>query len=145
MILAMTLAAALALRPSAGPPQSMLAQVQRALPFRPIVLPTSAQLDAAEVVTEPDGVTGCRFTYNVEGVLIHVEERQPLTGGSSPPTDQSHQIFSLEGYPAEYSTAQHGYTRISTLTWYRQDLTVRVWAADGASPPLLVDVTLELR
>jgi hypothetical protein len=144
-MIAIVLAAALVSRAPALSPEAALSQVERALPFPVLELPSGAQLEGAALVTEPDGAPGCRLDYAVEGLRVHVEEREPASPAPSPPAGESQQIFSLDGYPAMYSTSRTGYTDISALTWYRQDLTVRVWAADGASPPLLVNVALELR
>jgi hypothetical protein len=130
--------------PQGTPPQAQLAGVARSVMFHLLVLPPSAQLVEARIEPESDGSLGARLRYSIEGMPLEVDERLP-SGTQAPPAAGRSDLFTLDGYPAVYRTAQSGYSESDSVIWYRPDVTVVVEGMDRANPPMLIDLTLELR
>jgi hypothetical protein len=130
--------------PQGTPPQAQLAGVARSVTFRLLVLPPSAQLVEARIVAQSDGSLGAHLQYSIEGMPLVVDERLPA-GTQAPPAAGRADLFTLDGYPAVYRTAQNGYSESGSVTWYRPDVTVVVSGPERANAPMLIDLTLELR
>ena len=139
MFAAVLIAAAIIHAPST-PPAAQLAAAQRAATFHVMVLPASMQLLRADANRDGSIV---RIEYSIEGAVVTIEERPPVAP-ESPLADTQGQLFNLNGYPAFYREFS-GYRELSSLKWYRTDITVILSSRDRVNAPLLVDIALELR
>jgi hypothetical protein len=138
--------AAAAIHTSGPSAAQQLAAVQRVVPFHVLELPDGAQLMRAEIGRDVIGAPDVRLEYSYAGTVIDVDERMPeqsdAAAGSADPLGQE---YNLDGYTAIYRESGPSYRYLSSLVWYRSDLTVALTSRDGVNAPMLLDVALELR
>ena len=131
---------------TAPSPALQLAALQRVVPFRLLVLPASAQLLRAEANRVADADVGARIEYSIEGPVVEIDERLPTEADALANSAPHGQLYNIDGYPAVVNEAEAGYRHLTSLTWYRPDLTVTISSRDNrVSAPLLLDAALELR
>jgi|SRR5579864_2360203 len=138
-------AATVLLHPSVVPPAAQLAAAQRAVSFRLLEMPQSVELLHAEVKYEAGVAAGVVLEYSAEGKLVSILERPAVGTDSEIQPDAQTQEFNLDGYEADLRTLQRGFQPYAELVWHRPDVSVTLWSYDRVSPPLLVDLALELR
>ena len=129
-----------------GPtPAMQLAAVQRVAPFHVMVLPAGVQLLRAEIGRDAIGAADVRLEYSSAGTVLEVEERLPEQADAAGAVNALAQPFNVDGYTAMYQENGPAYRHVSSLAWYRNDLTVTLTSRDGVNAPMLVDIALELR
>jgi hypothetical protein len=137
--------AAAMIHPSGPTPAMQLAAVERVAPFHVYVLPAGAQLMRAEIGRDVIGTADVRLEYSSAGKVIDVEERAPEPTDSTASADALAQPFNIDGYTALYRESGPAYRYVSSLVWYRSDLTIGLTSRDGVNAPMLLDIALELR
>jgi len=131
---------------TSGPtPAMQLAAVERVAPFHVYVLPEGALLVRAEIGRDEVGTPDVRLEYSSAGKIIEVEERAPEPSDSTGSADPIGQPYNIDGYPAVYRESGPAYRYLSSLVWYRSELTVTLTSRDGVNAPMLLDIALELR